>query len=152
MYVSGDDSNFQDMIQISFSSLSDPLPYNVMYICIATYLNKILFKPNLCQIMQGSQDTNPFISEMEIESRETAAVIDDMADSIHSDIEDHEVSNSSGPKVIKHFSCSIQLSMTFLLLINVKMPTIVGILTFMSSKNSILGLCFNFNSSMCPII
>ena len=30
-------------------------------------------------------------SEMEIESRETAAVVDDMAESVHSDIEDHEV-------------------------------------------------------------
>ena len=38
------------------------------------------------------------------------------------------------------FSCSAQLSMKFLLLRNVKMPTIVGILTFMSGKNSILGL------------
>ena len=28
----------------------------------------------------------------------------------------------------------------FFLLINIKMPTIVGILTFMSKKNSILGL------------
>ena len=28
----------------------------------------------------------------------------------------------------------------FFLLINVKMPTIIGILTFMSGKNSILGL------------
>ena len=30
--------------------------------------------------------------------------------------------------------------MTFFPLINVKMPTIVGILTFISGKNSILGL------------
>ena len=45
-----------------------------------------------------------------------------------------------GPEVIKLFSCSTQLSMKFFLLINVKMPTIVGILTFMSGKNSILGL------------
>ena len=45
-----------------------------------------------------------------------------------------------GPAVIKLFSCSTQLSMTFFLLINVKMPTIVGILTPMSGKNSILGL------------
>ena len=44
-----------------------------------------------------------------------------------------------GPKVIKLFSCSTQLSIKFSLLINVKMPTIVGILTFMSRKNSILG-------------
>ena len=33
-----------------------------------------------------------------------------------------------------------QLSMKFSLLINVKIPTINGILTFMSRKNSILGL------------
>ena len=46
----------------------------------------------------------------------------------------------SGPEVIKPFSCSTQLSMKFFLLINVKMPTIVGILTFMSGKNSILDL------------
>ena len=46
----------------------------------------------------------------------------------------------TGPEVIKLFSCSTQLSMTFFLLINVKMPTIVGILTFVSGKNSILGL------------
>ena len=40
----------------------------------------------------------------------------------------------------KTFLCSTQLSMNFLLLINVKMPTIVVILTFMSGKNSILSL------------
>ena len=42
----------------------------------------------------------------------------------------------SGPKVIKHFSCSTQLSTNFILLINVKMPTIVGILTFISMINT----------------
>ena len=40
----------------------------------------------------------------------------------------------------KTFFCSTQLSMKFSPLINVKMPTLVGILTFMSRKNSILGL------------
>ena len=40
-----------------------------------------------------------------------------------------------GPEVIKHFSCSAQLRLKFILLINVKMPTIVGILTFMSRIN-----------------
>ena len=35
-----------------------------------------------------------------------------------------------GPKIIKLFSCSAQESLKFILLINVKMPTIVGILTF----------------------
>ena len=48
--------------------------------------------------------------------------------------------NRTGLEVIKLFSCSAQLSMKFCLLINVKMPTNVGILTFMSGKNSILGL------------
>ena len=46
----------------------------------------------------------------------------------------------SGPEVIKKISCSTQLSMKFYLLITVKMLTIVGILTFMSGKNSILCL------------
>ena len=43
-------------------------------------------------------------------------------------------------RVYKKISCSTQLSMKFFLLINVKMPTNVGILTFMNRKNSILGL------------
>ena len=47
---------------------------------------------------------------------------------------------SSGPEDIKKFSCSTQVSMKFFLLINVKMPTTDGILTFMRRKNSILGL------------
>ena len=29
---------------LSLSFLSDPVPYNIMYICIATYLNKIMVK------------------------------------------------------------------------------------------------------------
>ena len=37
-----------------------------------------------------------------------------------------------GPEVIKRFSYSTQLSTKFILLINVKMPTIVGIVTFIS--------------------
>ena len=45
-----------------------------------------------------------------------------------------------GPEVIKLFSCSSQLNMKIFLLIKVKMPTDVGILTFMIRKNSILGL------------
>ena len=46
------------------------------------------------------------------------------------------------PRGYKTFSMlnSTQLSMNFFLLINVKMPTIVGILTFWSRKNSIIGL------------
>ena len=37
-----------------------------------------------------------------------------------------------GPEIIKLFPCSTQLSTKYILLINVKMPTIVGILTFIS--------------------
>ena len=50
------------------------------------------------------------------------------------------ISFSDGPKVIKDFSCSTQLSMKFFLLLNVKMPTVVGILKFMGRKNSISRL------------
>ena len=39
-----------------------------------------------------------------------------------------------GHEVIKLFSCSTQLNMQFFLPINVKMPTIVDIVTFMSRK------------------
>ena len=39
-------------------------------------------------------------------------------------------------EVIKLFSCSTQLSMKFILIINVKMPIIVGILTFISMINT----------------
>ena len=51
----------------------------------------------------------------------------------------HSVASELGPKVIKKFSCSTQLSMKFFLLKNIKMPTTVGILTFLSRKNSILA-------------
>ena len=40
-----------------------------------------------------------------------------------------------GPEVIKLFSCSTQRRLKFILLINVKMPTMVGILTFISRIN-----------------
>ena len=50
------------------------------------------------------------------------------------------------PEVIKLVSCSTQLSMKFFLHIIVKMPTTVGILTFVSRKNSILGLSEPKNS------
>ena len=51
----------------------------------------------------------------------------------------NELKSNTGAEVIKLFSCSTQLNMKFFLLINVKTPTIVGILTFMSRKNSSLG-------------
>ena len=44
------------------------------------------------------------------------------------------------PQGYKRFSCSTQLSMNFVTLINVKVPTIVCILTFMSRKYTILRL------------
>ena len=53
-------------------------------------------------------------------------------------VSSHEVwvsaseSGTPGLKVIKLFSCSTQLRLKFILLINVKMPTFVGILTSIS--------------------
>ena len=43
--------------------------------------------------------------------------------------------HSTGPEVIKLFSCLAQMRLKFILFINVKMPTIVGILTFISRMN-----------------
>ena len=45
----------------------------------------------------------------------------------------------TGPKVIKLFSRSTQLSKKFIMLINVKMLTIVGILTFINMLNTTSG-------------
>ena len=45
-----------------------------------------------------------------------------------------------GPEVIQLFSRSFNLSMTFILLINVKMSTAVGILTFISRIIQQLGI------------
>ena len=45
-----------------------------------------------------------------------------------------------GPEVTKLFPCSTRMKMKIFQLINVKMPTIVGILTFMCGKNSIFCL------------
>ena len=43
-------------------------------------------------------------------------------------------SGFSGPEVIKLFSCSTQPSMKFSLLINMKMPTTIGIFIFISRE------------------
>ena len=45
-----------------------------------------------------------------------------------------------GPKVIKQILFSAQLSMKFVMLINVNMPTIIGILTFISMINILLKI------------
>ena len=44
--------------------------------------------------------------------------------------------NKPGPEVIRLFPCSTQLSTKFILVINVEMPLIVGILTFISMINT----------------
>ena len=67
-------------------------------------------------------------------------VVDSLSCICYTRILEGKESCEPGPEVIKINSCSTQLSMNFFLLINVKMPTIVGILTFMSRKNSILGV------------
>ena len=47
----------------------------------------------------------------------------------------HQERTNPWPQGYNLFSCSAQLRLKFILLINVKMPTIVGILTFMSRIN-----------------
>ena len=46
------------------------------------------------------------------------------------------MAKASEPEVIKLVTCSTQLSTNFILLKNVKMPTVVGILTFISMVNT----------------
>ena len=55
----------------------------------------------------------------------------------------------SGPEVIRQISCSIQLRIKFIMLINVKMPTIVGILKCMSMMNT---TCARLKSSAVIIL
>ena len=43
---------------------------------------------------------------------------------------------TTGPKFLESFSCSSQLSMKLTRLINVKMPIVVGILSFISMINT----------------
>ena len=57
-----------------------------------------------------------------------------------------------GPKDIKLFLCSSQLSTKFILLINVKMPTIVGILIFISMINTTSERLKARNSSFVSIL
>ena len=47
----------------------------------------------------------------------------------------NKMKSISGTEVVKTLSCSAQLRLKFILLINVKMPTIVCILTFISRIN-----------------
>ena len=53
-------------------------------------------------------------------------------------------------EVIQLFSCSTQLSIKFILLINVKMQTIVGILTFISTINTTCERLKARNFFICP--
>ena len=46
-------------------------------------------------------------------------------------------SSRAGTKITKLFSCSTQLSMKLIMFIKIKMPTIVGILTFISMIKTI---------------
>ena len=55
---------------------------------------------------------------------------------------EHEILNAHKYKKyleIQHFSGSYKPKMLFFVLIDVKMPTIVGIITFISRKNSMLN-------------
>ena len=66
---------------------------------------------------------------------------------------EHEILNAHKYKNIKKFcifQAQISLECYFLLLINVKMPTIVGILTFMSRKNFMLSWVEHEKSFITP--
>ena len=58
----------------------------------------------------------------------------------------------SGPEVVLLFQCPTQLSTKFILLINIKMPTIVGILTFISMINTTYECSKARKSVFCGIL
>ena len=60
------------------------------------------------------------------------------------------VTRKPGPEVIKLFSCSTQLKKKFIPLINVKMPIIVGILTFICMINTTSERLKARNFFICP--
>ena len=78
--------------------------------------------------------------EISISSESKLLLCADVCAILFSHQDPETISRNLRPEVIKLFSCSTQLSMKFFVLVNVKMPTVVGILTFMSGKNCILGL------------
>ena len=57
-----------------------------------------------------------------------------------------------GPEVIKLFLCSTQLSTKIILLINVKMPTVVDILTIISMINTTSERLKQLTSSFVGIL
>ena len=65
-----------------------------------------------------------------------------IASVIHSSskVVDNTLDYQFRPRGYRNISCSTKLKKKFFLLINVKMPTNVGILTMISRKNSTLGL------------
>ena len=78
--------------------------------------------------------------EISISSESKLLFCADVCAILFSQQDPETISRKLRPEVIKLFSYSTELSMKFFVLVNVKMPTVVGILTFMSGKNSILGL------------
>ena len=89
---------------------------------------KISEMPVICRYLGELFDLNP-------ESIEDRLHAEQITQSCHDYIVEGN-SVSPGPEVIKLFSCSTLLSTKFILLISVKMPTIVGILTFISMINT----------------
>ena len=69
----------------------------------------------------------------QVENTENVMALDDSWECIsHSCLTDKRAGNLGQAQVIKLFSNSTQLSTKFILLINVQMPTIVGILTLIA--------------------
>ena len=59
---------------------------------------------------------------------------------------------TTGPEIIQLFSCSTQLNTKFILLINVKRPTLVGILTFVAWKIQHFRVWKEEQSVFCGIL
>ena len=95
----------------------------------------LIIKLNTNIILMSSLTLSVGIKTLNVRTLRPAGKLEELTRAL-----DKYLWNTPGPEVIKLFSCSTQLSMKFSPLIDVKMPTIVGILTYMSGKNNILGL------------
>ena len=76
--------------------------------------------------------TDIVILEMNIFEHHCESMFSDHTQTLKGQISLHFCAN--WPQGYKNFSCSTQLSMKFSLLINMKMPTIVGIFIFISRE------------------
>ena len=93
------------------------------------------YERNICQIKINIQFLSIVFTKF-LFTFNSMLTDEDFYHLLNSFVNSQDIGPTSGLEVITLFSCLTHLSMKLILLINVKMPTIVGILTFMSRINT----------------